>query len=400
MPPSAAHSPSPLLGSHLSVAGGMHLAITEALSLKLDCLQVFTKNQQQWKAPPLATEAVTAWRTAVAAAGWNSLTSPRLVSHASYLINLASPNQELWDKSLDLMTEEVTRCDALGIPLLVSHPGSSTGTPKPEGITRIAQAYRELFKRTAGCRIISCLEATVGAGSMIGGTFEELATLRQQILDLTGQPDRVGFCIDTCHIHAAGYALDSAASTAAIITQMDAAFGLANIRCLHLNDSLAPAASRKDRHAHITLGTISRDAWAVILRHPLLGTLPAILETPKGDAPSGTPFDAINTELLRALTAGRDPTLTHAASAAPAPASAAAPTTKSRTQPSRKPAAAAASKPHSKPATKAAPAKANTTTKSSTTAKPKAKAPAKAAKKALTQSATKAAAGRAGRPAK
>jgi outer membrane biosynthesis protein TonB len=181
---------------------------------------------------------------------------------------------------------------------------------------------------------------------------------------------------------------------------MDATFGLANIRCLHLNDSLAPAASRKDRHAHITLGTISRDAWAVILRHPLLGALPAILETPKGDSPSGTPFDAINTELLRALTAGREPTLTHAAAATPAPASAATPTTKSRTQPSRKPAAAAASKPTSKPASKAAPAKAKTTAKSSPAAKPKAKAPAKAATKATAKAATKAGSSRASRTAK
>lgn len=302
----------PCIGSHLSVAGGMHLAVNEAVRLGLGCVQVFTKNQQQWRVPELGADSIVAWKRAMHTAGWSGPEVPawedggmqRSVSHASYLINLASPNDELWRKSIELMVCEITRCDALGIGLLVHHPGSSTTSPKADGIERIAAAYVELIKRTKHCRVVSCLEATVGAGATIGGSFEELGTLRQRIVELTGAGQRVGLCIDTCHIHAAGYAMDSAVAVGGIIAAMDREFGLEHIRCLHINDSKMPAGSRKDRHEHIGLGTIAPEAFGALLAHPVLGRLPAIMETPKEGELGGLECDLANSAKLRELVTG------------------------------------------------------------------------------------------------
>ena len=287
----------------------MHLAVGEAVRLGLGCVQVFTKNQQQWRVPELGADAIAAWKRAMHTAGWSGPEVPawedggmqRTVSHASYLINLASPDDELWRKSVELMVSEITRCDSLGIGLLVHHPGSSTTSPKADGMERIAKAYVELLKRTESCRVVSCLEATVGAGATIGGSFEELGTLRRRIVELTGVPQRVGFCIDTCHIHAAGYAMDSAAAAGRIIAAMDREFGLEHIRCLHINDSKAPAGSRKDRHEHIGLGTIAPEAFGAMLAHPVLGRLPAIMETPKEGDLGGVECDLANSAKLREL---------------------------------------------------------------------------------------------------
>ncbi|MCA9287318.1 MAG: deoxyribonuclease IV, partial [Phycisphaerales bacterium] len=190
-----------MFGSHLSIAGSMCNALGEAQSLQLDCLQVFTKNQQQWKVRPLKREEVDAWAAALSRMDWAMADGrpPRTVSHASYLINLAAPDDELWGKSIDLMTEEVERCEALGIPLLVHHPGAFTTSSREAGLARIARAYREVFKRTKGYRTVSCLENTVGSGSNLGREFEELGALRAMIAEATGVADRVGFCFDTCH---------------------------------------------------------------------------------------------------------------------------------------------------------------------------------------------------------
>ena len=296
----------------------MHLAVDEAVALGLSCVQVFTKNQQQWAAPPLKTESVALWHARLAAAGWadqraqdvaqaTSGHAPllRTVSHASYLINLASPDDALWQKSLDLMTEEILRCHRLGIPLLVSHPGSATTSPKSAGIARIIKAYGVLMARTAGSNVVSCLEATVGAGATLGGTFAELAELRAGIAELTGQTARIGFCIDTCHIHAAGYALSSQAAAEAVLAEMHATLDLRHVRCLHLNDSLAPAGSRKDRHAHIGRGTINPEALGTFMRAAGLRGLPAVMETPKGIGADGRAFDLVNAAALRSLAAGR-----------------------------------------------------------------------------------------------
>lgn len=299
-----------MFGSHLSVAGGMHNALLEAERLKLGCVQVFTKNQQQWKVKALAASAVNDWAAALGRLGWDG---SRVVSHASYLINLASPDDELWKKSVDLMTVEIERCEALGIRTLVHHPGAYTSSNADEGLDRIAKAYKKLLSSTAGFSCVVCLEDTVGSGSNLGRTFEELADLRGRILDLTGCPERVGYCLDTCHLHAGGYDLSSRDSAEGVLRAFDRVCGLEHVRALHFNDSMKDVGSRKDRHAHIGEGTICRkggiesggrvkvrdSGFAAFVNEPAFAGLPKILETPKEDSPKGTPMDTLNIRRLR-----------------------------------------------------------------------------------------------------
>ena len=309
-----------MFGSHLSIAQGLDQAALEAHRLGMQTVQVFTKNQQQWAAKPLDPEVVRRWRDAIAELGWQG----RTVSHASYLINLASPDDALWNKSVDLMTDEIRRCDALGIAFLVHHPGSYTGWTLEEGLARIADAYKQLFERTKGARVVSCLEGTVGAGRLIGGRFEELASLRERIIAATGQAERVGFCLDTCHMHAAGYDLSDAARAREHLRTFDQVAGLTHVRVLHINDSKAPAGSKRDLHEHIGEGTIaggspgkpsrrlSACGFGAFLNHPLLRDVPKILETPKGLAPAkgdkpGEPWDAVNLRRLRRLLEDKGP---------------------------------------------------------------------------------------------
>lgn len=302
-PPNAQPKPPPplppgfLLGSHLSIAGGMTNALLEAERLALATVQVFTKNQQQWAAKPLERSAIDHWQAEQARLGWQG----RTVSHASYLINLASPDDALWRKSIDLMRDELERCEQLGIAFLVHHPGAFTGSSLDQGLERIAKAYQTLFRSTAGYRTVSCLENTAGAGTTIGRSFEELARLRSMIAERTGVPGRVGYCIDTCHAHAAGYDLSSPASAEATLDQLDAHCGFEHVRVLHLNDSKAPCASRLDRHEHVGRGSIGEAGFAAVLNRQGLEGRPMILETPKGDAHPGIPWDSINRDRLLTL---------------------------------------------------------------------------------------------------
>lgn len=292
----------------MSIAGGMVNALTEAEKLKFDTVQVFTKNQQQWKAKPLDPGAVDDWLSALKRLGWED----RTVSHASYLINLASPNDELWEKSIALMVVELERNEALSIPFLVHHPGAYTTSDREAGLARIAKAYKQIFKQTAGFRTVSCLEDTVGSGSNLGRTFDELGDLRGRIIEQTGEPGRVGFCLDTCHAHAGGYDMSSRESANAAVDEFDRVAGLAHIRCLHLNDSLKELGSRKDRHAHIGEGTLTNpperpkqalkdSGFAAVVNRPEFAGKPMILETPKGTDDAGTAHDTKNLRRLRRL---------------------------------------------------------------------------------------------------
>jgi deoxyribonuclease IV len=283
-------------------------ALREGERLKMDTVQVFTKNQQQWKAPPLVDSAVREWRSEVERLGWQG----RIPAHASYLINLASPSDELWKKSIESMCVELERCEALGIPFLVHHPGSPTGAGREFGIARIVEGYRLLFQATKGFRTVSCLENTVGAGSTLGGPFEELAELRRRIAEATGEPGRVGFCFDTCHAHAAGYDLSTCEGAERALAGWDGLCGLAHIRVVHVNDSKGGAGSHLDRHEHIGEGTIgvkglSRSGFVAVVRCPDLREVPKILETPKGENAAGTPYDTLNLRRLRKLAPPAEP---------------------------------------------------------------------------------------------
>lgn len=309
------------LGSHLSIAGHMTNALDEAECLGLDTVQVFTKNQRQWKIKPLDGEVRDAWNARLKALGWMG----RAVAHDSYLINLASPNDELWEKSIALMREEIERCDALGIPHLVSHPGAHMRKEMdPEeaveaGLQRIADAYKRLFKETEGASVVMCFENTAGGGSTLGRTFEELARLAELVHEKAGAlaKGRVGFCFDTCHALAAGYDLASHANgdgtgkkrtiaegraiAEGVLDEFDAICGLANLRVVHCNDSKGARGSRIDRHEHLGHGNVGKGAFQAVSNRPELGGVPLILETPKGEDDSGTPWDTVNLRTLRRL---------------------------------------------------------------------------------------------------
>lgn len=298
-----------MFGSHLSIAGGMTNALHEAEGLAMDTVQVFTKNQQQWKVKPLEEGAISDWRAEVERLGWQG----RTVSHASYLINLASPDDELWAKSVDLMTVEIERCEALGIRFLVHHPGAYTTSTPARGLARIAKAYDSLLKRTRGFDTVMCLEDTVGSGSNHGRTFEELADLRGRILDKAAEPDRVGYCLDTCHAHAGGYDLSTRQGGEEALDAFDNLCGLEHVKVLHLNDSKGECGSRKDRHAHIGEGTIgggtshkslAASGFAAVVNRRALSNVPKIMETPKEETAAGTPMDRVNLRRLRKLIEG------------------------------------------------------------------------------------------------
>ncbi|MCE7974574.1 MAG: deoxyribonuclease IV [Leptolyngbya sp. PLA1] len=299
-----------MFGSHLSIAGSMTNALDEAVELGFDTVQVFTKNQQQWKAPPLDPGAVREWRARVAELGWQD----RVVSHASYLINLASLNGELWGKSVDLMTEEIERCETLGIAFLVHHPGSHVGTTLEAGLANIARAYKEVFRRTRGAAVVSCFEGTAGAGSTIGGPFEHLRDVRALSAEATGEPERLGYCLDSCHLHAAGHDMSTSESARKVLEVFDSMCGMQHLKVWHLNDSKGKLGSRLDRHTHIGEGEVGgglkgkcspkrlrASGFAAIVRDPRFASVPKILETPKEDDAGGKPMDLTNLKRLRTL---------------------------------------------------------------------------------------------------
>lgn len=308
-----------MLGSHLSIAGSMVNALNEAHRLGMDCVQVFTKNQRQWKAKPLDPDEVRVWRDRLRELGWSEQPQSRLVSHNSYLINLASPDPELRDKSIALQREELERCEALGIPFCVAHPGAHLGEPPAKGsrlaldgtftasersgLDRIVSALDEIHNALRGYKVLTLLETTVGAGTSLGYDFAHLANVREHVKE----PNRIGFCLDSCHVHAAGYDLSTAAATAAMLEQFNERCGLEHLRAMHLNDSVGARGSRKDRHAHIGHGTIGLDAFRTIVNDTRLRSIPMILETEKADHESGEPWDAINLRVLRDLIADAEP---------------------------------------------------------------------------------------------
>lgn len=293
---------APMFGSHLSIAGGLVNALNEAEGLGFETVQIFTKNQRQWAFKPLEAGPRDDWLAGLDRLGWRD----RTVAHDSYLINLASPRDDLWAKSIDLMKEELWRCDQLSIPHLVSHPGAHTGSGEDAGLDRIAEAYRTIFRDRPDFRVTLCLENTAGGGSTLGRSFEELADLRGRIIDRAGSEfaDRVGFCIDTCHALAAGYDITTEAKTGRVIEELGAVCGLEHVRVLHLNDSKGALGSHIDRHEHIGQGQVGKGAFTALVNCPALFGVPMILETPKGETDKGTPWDTVNLRRLRRMIRG------------------------------------------------------------------------------------------------
>jgi len=281
-----------MFGSHLSIAGGLHNALLAARKLGCDCLQVFTKNQRQWVASPLADPAVRTWDEHRRTAGIE-----HILSHDSYLINLAADAGDIRSRSLTAFRDEIERCEKLGIGLLVTHPGCHTGQGEAQGLRRVIQAIDHVHTELPGYKTITCLENTAGQGSSLGHRLEHLRT----ILEAVKEPQRLAVCIDTAHSLEAGYDLTSAAGTQAFLQELDEVLGLERVRAIHINDSKTPRGSRVDRHAHIGHGHIPLEVFATVVNHPVLSRVPKVLETPKEKAPDGRDWDEVNLQVLRGL---------------------------------------------------------------------------------------------------
>ena len=281
----------PLLGSHKSIAGGYFKAVEAAAAQGMETVQLFTKNNNQWRAKPLSEEDVRLFRDALRHTG---LRKP--CAHNCYLINVASQNDELWQKSLEALVVEIERAEALGLDGVVMHPGSFVDSTEEEGLRRIVRAIDEVQHRTAGVTTELWLETTAGQGSSLGHRFEHLAT----ILNGVRAPERLGVCVDSCHIFAAGYPLQKKADYAATFDAFDRIVGIELIRAFHLNDSKKPLGSRVDRHAHIGEGCLGLEPFRHILNDPRFRETPMYLETEKGER-DGEDLDAINLRTLRSL---------------------------------------------------------------------------------------------------
>jgi deoxyribonuclease-4 len=275
----------------MSIAGGCDRAVRSAHAFGFETVQLFTKNNNQWNAPPLSDAQVEAFRRALEETG---IVDP--VAHTSYLINMASPDDALWKKSIDAMTVEVERCARLGIADLVVHPGAHMGSGEDAGLGRVAAALDRVIEATAGCAVTIDLETTAGQGSCLGHRFEHLAAILERAADRS----RLGVCVDTCHIFAAGYSFDTRERYDETLDEFDRSVGLGLVRVWHLNDSRREHASRVDRHAGIGAGCIGLEPFRFLVNDPRFRSLPMILETPKG-IEEGEELDARNLRTLRGL---------------------------------------------------------------------------------------------------
>ena len=267
-------APDDLLGAHVSTQGGVAEAPARGTAIGATAIQVFTKTPNQWRESTVRDADVAAFRAALAASGIRAV-----VSHDSYLINLASPDEALRERSIAAFCGELVRCRALGIPWVVSHPGNYIDD-RAEGLARNACAYARCLTAVPG-DVGVLLEGTAGAGTALGSTFEELRALRDALP--AGLQARVGFCLDTAHLHAAGY--DVATALEEVWERFDREVGLMHLKCLHLNDSKGATGSHLDRHQWIGEGTIGPEPFRRIMRDPRLAPMIKIIETPKGDDP-------------------------------------------------------------------------------------------------------------------
>lgn len=281
----------PLFGSHLSIAGGYFKAADKAATLGMDTVQIFTKNNNQWKGKPLTDDDCRLFREAVQRAGLR-----RPCAHDSYLINLASPDDTLWQKSTAALVDELLRAERLGLAGVVMHPGSFVSSSEEEGLQRIATAIDAVHQQTRGIECQLWLETTAGQGTNLGHRFEQIATL----LKTVREADRLGVCVDSCHIFAAGYPLQTPEEYAATMAEFDQTIGIDRICAWHLNDSKKPLGSRVDRHEHIGRGYLGLEPFRHILNDPRFAEIPMYLETEKGEE-DGEDLDAINLRVLKSL---------------------------------------------------------------------------------------------------
>jgi deoxyribonuclease-4 len=279
-------------GAHVSAAGGVDLALTRANDFAMTACQIFTKNERQWAAKPLDPDVVSRFHALHAEYGFK-----HLVAHDSYLINIASPNDEMWEKSRLALMHELERCDTLGVPYLVSHPGAHMGEGPEAGIERVSRAINQIHAEMPDGKAIILIETTAGQGSALGRSFEEIGAMIAGLDDKS----RIGVCMDTCHIFAAGYEIRDPAGYAESMRQFGEHVGFEYLKCLHLNDSQKGLGMHVDRHAHIGEGEIGIAGFTNVVNDVRFNGLPGILETPK-EAPKFEE-DLMNMNKLKSLVA-------------------------------------------------------------------------------------------------
>lgn len=286
------------LGAQMSAAGGLFKAFARGDEAGCDSMLVFTKSNRQWKAKPVTDKDVEKYRKA--AAEYDHIYP--VAVHASYLINIASPDDSLWEKSYQALKDEVERAAAFDIPLLTFHPGSFVSSDEQAGMARIARGLKRLLQETAESapNVTVCVETMAGQGTNIGRSFEQLATILSEV----GENEQLGVCFDTCHVFAAGYDIRTPETYAETMSAFDEKIGLDKIKCFHLNDSKHELGSNKDRHEHIGQGFIGTSGFANFVNDSRWADHPAHLETPKTEEDEDgneIEMDPVNLKTLRDL---------------------------------------------------------------------------------------------------
>ena len=279
-----------LLGAHMSTAGGLHTAFARGEALGCTAIQIFTSSPRQWKGRKLTDADVREFRQA-----WDASSIRVCLGHDIYLTRLGTRDAMILSRSRSTFAQEVRTCQRLGLSGLVMHPVGDTDADEDAVLARVADSLNAVFDEIPFDGTLVLLETTAGQGANVGYRFEQLA----RIIESVEQDARLGICVDTCHVFAAGYDISGSTGWRRMMSELEATVGLARLKAIHLNDSRKPLGSRVDRHAHIGRGEIGEAAFERVMRDRRLSKIPKLLETPKEND-----MDAVNPALLRKL-AGR-----------------------------------------------------------------------------------------------
>lgn len=278
----------PLIGAHMSVAGGLHTAFERADRVGCTAMQIFTKNSNQWNAPSLSSEDIAKYREAQ-----NKSKVSIVVSHDSYLINLCGATKDLLTKSRNAFVSEIERCRRLGIRYVIFHPGAHTTQDRSAALKVVSESLNFAHEATDGADVVTLVETTAGQGTTVGSSFTEIA----EIISGVKNGNRIGVCIDTCHIFAAGYDIRTESAYDDTMKKFEETLGFEMLHAIHFNDAKKPLNSHVDRHEHIGKGEIGKQAFGFFMNDERLIEVPKILETPKGE--DGYKMDVANLRLLR-----------------------------------------------------------------------------------------------------
>lgn len=279
-----------LLGAHMSIAGGLYTAFERAERVGCIAMQIFTKNSSQWRDPIISPEDIAKYREAK-----NKSKVQIVVSHDSYLINLCGADDLLLERSRKAFVEEIKRCDVLGIKYLIFHPGAHTTMERKSALKLVAESLNYAHELTDTSELVTLIETTAGQGTTVGSSFEEISEMIAGVKN----KERIGVCIDTCHIFAAGYDIRTKSGYDKTMNDFGRIIGFEMLHAIHLNDAKKPLNSRVDRHEHIGKGEIGKAAFGFIMNDDRFSQIPKVLETPKGN--DGYEMDIVNLKTLRSL---------------------------------------------------------------------------------------------------